>query len=271
MLPLASGKVSKDLKTNFYIIIYMWYHLRVSVDDKEKAKDVIDLYLGNFPVNAYVFGYEEKDDNHHFHGHIKYDDDYDPTVPKNKVKRSEFFKKLKSKGIVPDKTESNYHEVCKDEKKNLAYVIKDCDIIGPIFNIDEDDIEEARQTVERIEAEKKTPMKDQLLNLWLPKQRIFMTRLEAFIFIDQYHIDRNYLPPNMTNKIQYALYIIYKYHSINNYELNEESYKLIGSFMNIHEKEAETSYNTTNFITVSYDEKVKQSPSVVPSVVNIRC
>lgn len=248
----------------------MWYHLRVSLNDRNNAEEVIDNFLGSFPLKSYIFAYEEKEDNKHIHGHIQYDDEYDPTLAKIKVKRSAFFKKMKAEQLVPDKSEASYHEVCKDDIANLAYIMKDCDIIKE-HDIPEEMRVEAEERKTRIQIEMKMTMKEQLLNLWLPKQRIFMSRLEAFIFIDQYHTDRNYLPPNMTNKIQYALYIIYRYHSINNYELNEESYKLIGSFMNIHEKEAETSYSTTNFITVSYDEKVKQSPSVDPSVVNIRC
>jgi len=248
----------------------MWYHLRVSVDQPDSANAVIEYFIEAFPISSYIFGYEEKEDNKHFHGHIKYNNDYDPTEPKHKVKRSEFFKKMKKLGYVIDKTEASYHEVCRDETKNLAYVIKECQILKS-FDIDEELLEEARNTVSRIEKEKNMPMKEQLLELWLTKQRIFMSRLEAFVFIDQYHVSRNYLPPNMTNKIQYALYIVYKYHSINNYELNEESYKLIGSFQNIHEKECETSYNTINFIASAYDKKVQTIPPVSPSNNSISC
>lgn len=239
----------------------MYYHLRVSVNDIESARDVIEIYSHTFPLASYVFGYEEKEDNKHFHGHISYEEGYDPTLPKNKVKRSELFKKLKLKGLIPDKTESNYHEACKDEKANLAYVMKECNIIGIIFNIDEELIEEAKQKIERIETEKKMSMKEQLLNAWLPKKRLFTSRLEAFVFIDTYHVERDYLPPNMTNKIQYALYIIYKVHTMEKYNFTQESYKLIGSFQNIHEKEAEDSANQINFITSSYDEKIIENQS----------
>lgn len=232
----------------------MWYHLRVSVADAPDATEVIENYLTVFPVEAYLFAYEEKEDNHHFHGHIKYESDYDPTAPKNKVKRSEFFKKMKKLELVPDKTESNYHEVCKDELKNLAYCIKDCHILSQ-YNISEQQLLEAEEYKDRIQTEIKTPMKEQLLNEWLKKDRCFVNRLEAFVFIDSYHIERDYLPPNMTNKIQYALYIIYKWHNIYKCILTEESFKLIGSLQNIHNNEAHESYVSINHIVSSYDEK----------------
>lgn len=233
----------------------MYYHLRVSVSESpDDANAVIEAFINTFPLTSYIFGYEVVEDNFHFHGHIQYDPSFDPTAAKNKVKRSEFFKKMKKLEYVPDKNESNYHEVCKDEMKNLAYVIKECHILR-CHNIDEEIINQAKSTVDRIETEKNQKMKDQLLNAWLPRERLFVSRLEAFIFIDTYHVQRDYLPPNMTNKIQYALYIIYKIHEIEKYEFTENSYKLIGSFMNIYEKEATESASTINFMTISYDEK----------------
>lgn len=236
----------------------MWYHLRVSLNERPDAEGVIEYYLEAFPVKAYIFAYEEKDDNKHMHAHIMYDDGYDPTEPKNKVKRSEFFKKMKKLEFVPDKTESNYHEVCKDEIKNLAYCIKECDIIKEL-DIPEDMRTLAEERHDRIENEKNQKMKDQLLNAWIPMKRLFTSRLEAFVFIDTYHIDRDYLPPNMTNKIQYALYIIYKIHKLNNYVFDNESYKLIGSFQNINEREVETSSTVLHHMTNNYDVIVKSS------------
>jgi len=188
----------------------MYYHIRVSLNEPSDADGVIEYFLLAFPVKSYAFGLEEAgDNNHHIHGHIEYEDDFDPTLPKNKVKRSEFFKKMKKMEFVPDKTESNYHEVCRDEEKNLAYVIKDCHVIS-VYNIDEATLELARNRVERIEGEKGLKIKEQLLNAWMPMQRLFTSRLEAFVFIDKYHVDRDYLPPNMSMKLQYAIYILHK-------------------------------------------------------------
>lgn len=238
----------------------MWYHLRVSVKERPVCEGIIEYFLAAFPLEAYVFGYEEKDDNLHIHGHIKYIETFDPTQSKNKVKRSEFFKKMKKMDFVPDKNESNYHELARDEIKNMAYCMKDCDIIKE-YNLPEDQKALALEYSEKIEIEKSTKMKDQLFNEWLPKKRNFTNKLEAYVFIDTYHVKRNYMPPCMTNKIQYALYIIYKLHELYNWDLNEESYKLIGSFQGIHEREAHDSYTQVNFIVSSYDEKLNP-PSV---------
>lgn len=232
----------------------MWYHLRVSVNERSNAEPIINDFLNEFPLKSYFFAYEEKEDNRHFHGHIMYVEGYDPTEAKNKVRRSAFFKKMKKNSLVPDKTESNYHEVCKDELKNLAYCMKDCDIIKE-YGIPEELKIEAEEYKDRIQTEIKTPMKEQLLNEWLKKDRCFVNRLEAFVFIDTYHIERDYLPPNMTNKIQYALYIIYKWHKIYKCALTEESFKLIGSLQNIHNNEAHESYTSINHIVSFYDEK----------------
>lgn len=213
MLPLARGKVSKPFKELLSILLYImsipWYHLRVSVDDADSANGVIEHLLASFPIEKYIFGYEEKDENKHFHGHIQYDPTFDPTLPKNKVKRSEFFRKMKKLEFVPDKTEASYHEVCRDEFKNLSYVIKECHVLKS-YGIDEDILEEAKNYSARVENEKNMPMKEQLLQAWSWRKRLFLDKMEAFMFIDEYHVSRDYLPPNFTNKIQYALYIVYK-------------------------------------------------------------
>lgn len=231
----------------------MFYHLRVSVTSRDRADELIDLFNGVFPLYAYVFGFESKDENLHIHGHIQYQPDFDPTQSKNKVKRSEFFKKMKALELVPDKNESNYHEVCKDELKNLAYVIKDCDVLRS-HNISEDLMRDAEERVSQITEEKKTPMKEQLYSEWIRRDRLFCDKLEAFIFIDNYHVERDYLPPNMTNKIQYSLYIIIKFSKLRGYSLlDRETYKLIGALNSVREHEAMDSYVCTSGLT-HYDE-----------------
>lgn len=229
-----------------------WYHLRVSVNEPDDSNFVIEQYIESFPVSSYIFGYEEVDSNRHFHGHIQYEPDYDPTLSKNKVKRSEFFKKMKKLEVVCDKTEASYHEVVRDEFKNLAYVIKECQILKS-YNIDEELLEQAKNYSEQVEKEKKQPMKEQLLQEWKWRNRLFVDKLEAFMFIDEYHVDRDYLPPNFTNKIQYALYICYK---LKHLLPNIEYYKLISSLNGIRMED----YDLTVYRSVNErDNELKES------------
>lgn len=220
-----------------------WYHLRVSVNEPDDANFVIEHFIEAFPVQNYIFGYEEKDDNRHFHGHILYEDDYDPTLSKCKVKRSEFFRKMKKLEVVPDKSEASYHELCRDEFKNLSYVVKECQILK-CSGIDESKLEEAKAYSARIENEKSTPMKEQLLIAWKWRNRIFKNKMEAFMFIDEYHIQRDYLPPNFTNKIQYALYIVYKMVSLKPNTL--EFHSLVASLNGIRD----TDYDYTELLSL---------------------
>lgn len=230
-----------------------WYHLRVSVNDADSANGVIEHFIEYFSLSSYIFAYEEKGDNKHFHGHIQYESDFDPTLPKNKVKRSEFFKKMKKLDFVPDKTEASYHEACRDEFKNLSYIVKECYVLKQ-YGIDESLLEEAKNNSARIELEKKTSMKEQLLVDWKWRNRLFVDKLEAFMFIDEYHINRDYLPPNFTNKIQYALYIIYKLKHLKKDDIH--FYQLISSLNGIRE----TDYNLTVYKEVEeYDNDIRES------------
>lgn len=233
----------------------MFYHLRVSLTSRDHAQQLIDNYLSVFPLYAYLFCFESKDDNLHIHGHIQYEQDYDASLNKNKVKRSEFFKKMKGLNLVPDKNESNYHEQVKDELKNLAYVMKDNDLIT-MHNISEEKLEEARLRVDNITNEQRLTMKEQLYNAWSLKERLFVDKLEAYIFIDQYHVERDYLPPNMTNKNQYALYIVYKLSSVNRWPITEETGKLIASFNGIREEDYARSLSASSHVQY-YDNLVK--------------
>lgn len=241
-----------------------WYHLRVSVNDPDSANYVITEYLKVFPVSSYIFGYEVVDENKHFHGHLQYSPDFDPTLSKNKVKRSEFFKKMKKHGSVPDKTEASYHEEARDILKNLAYCIKECNILLQA-GMDEELLEQAKNYSERVEKEKKTPMKQLLLDSWKRRNRLFLDKFEAFMFIDSYHVERDYLPPNFTNKIQYALYIVYKLRHLKNDDI--QFYKLVSSLNGIRD----TDYDLTdikkmeeldNDTLSSYVEESSQNDSV---------
>lgn len=216
-----------------------WYHLRVSVNDPDSANFVITEYLKVFPVSAYIFGYEEVGENKHFHGHLQYFPDFDPKLPKNKVKRSDFFKKMKKEEAVPDKSEASYHEEARDVLKNLAYCIKECKILFQC-DIDEDFLEQAKNYSEKVEKEKKICMKQLLLDAWKPRNRLFLDKLEAFMFIDSFHVERDYLPPNFTNKIQYALYIVYKLRHLKNHDI--QFYKLVSSLNGIRD----TDYDLTD-------------------------
>lgn len=186
------------------------YHLRYSVNSREDGFSVLEEYLASFPVYRIITTYEEKDDNKHCHSHIQYKETYDPTTNASKVKRTTFFKKMKEKGFIPDKPEASYHELLKKtELENIAYIIKDNDIIYQ-DGIEPELLEEAQNYSLRVETEKKTPMKHQLQKLWADKNGIPLNKQQLYLFIDTYHIERDYLPPNMSQKLQYAIYILHK-------------------------------------------------------------
>lgn len=188
----------------------MLYHLRVSVISRDTALKVVELFKAKFKLSKIVCSFETaNEDNFHLHFHLEYEDE-DASSNAHKTKRSEFFKKLKKEKLIPDIENAVYHSpLKKTEKENLSYVIKDKDVLYK-YGIPEDVYAEAEEYSERINEEKKQSMKEQLLNAWKWRQRLFIDKLEAFMFIDSYHVERDYLPPNFTNKIQYALYIVYK-------------------------------------------------------------
>lgn len=186
------------------------YHLRYSVNDRDKGEEVLDLYLKAFPVWRIIASYEEVEDNLHIHCHIEYKEHFDATCNAAKVKRTTFFKKMKEKELIPDKPESSYHEsLKKTELENIAYVIKDKDIIYE-DGIGSELLEKAKNYSIRVETEKSTKMKHQLQQLWVQKNGIPLNKQQIYMFIDFYHIQRDFLPPNMSQKLQYAIYILHK-------------------------------------------------------------
>lgn len=187
-----------------------YYHLRFSVVSKDMALPIVSRFKEAFPISSIAVGYETVDDNLHIHCHITYKEGFDPDENKVKTKRCALTKKLKKENLIPDIPNASYHEVGKKtDLDNLAYCLKDRDILL-LENIDESLVKEALSQVDRIQKEQNTKMKEQLLSAWKWRGRLFADKMEAFMFIDYYHVERDYLPPNMTLKLQYAIYIIMK-------------------------------------------------------------
>lgn len=244
-----------------------YYHLRFSVSSKDNALPVVSRFKAVFPISSLAVGYETVDDNLHIHCHIVYKDGFNPDENKVKTKRSALTKKLKNEGLIPDIPNASYHEAGKKtDLKNLAYCLKDRDILL-LENIDENLVKEALKESDRIEEEKTTKMKDQLLADWQWRDRLFSDKLEAFMFIDEYHIARDYLPPNMTLKLQYALYIIYKtktHETLEKYQLLASMYSVkeeyVGNIFANHKSYKERDNDLKNAIS---DDDLRIDPNEV--------
>ncbi len=119
---------------------------------------------------------------------------------------------VKSMGLQGSK--ELYVKKTKDLKAHLVYLTKDLDIVIDQWK-NKEILEEALKETERINAEKGTKMKHQLLS--------HIQQLEpgdtssGILSIEQiameiigYHVKRDYLPPSRTLLTQYTVYIITK-------------------------------------------------------------
>jgi len=108
-----------------------------------------------------------------------------------------------------------YVKEIKDLKKHTTYILKDMEVIVNSWP-DKEFIAECQKDTERINTEKKTKMKHQLLNYAETviykdiKDPTEVNVNELFCAIIHYHVGRDYLPPSRTLLTQYASYIITK-------------------------------------------------------------
>lgn len=174
------------------------YHLRVSVD-RETGKKLAKEYISKWSVKKYAFAFEQVGDNVHIHGHIEYTNE----KPSKQI-LSQWMKQWN-----PNKKKSFYYHkhLVKEEIHNMAYVTKDKDIL--LTNFTKEELAKCREVQERIEDEKKTPMKQQLVKYCSDKITDNMTLSEVYKLILEYHIERDYLP-NANLIKSYVLYVCIK-------------------------------------------------------------
>lgn len=196
----------------------MEYHYRVTLVNEEGAQLVTAEILRVFgkSLKTYAIAYEvvtEKEgecENHHIHCHLEYLE-YDEVTYSQR--RQRMIKKLKDKKIVPDKNGAQYHEkLNKSRDNNLRYCLKGHNIIK--HNLTDNELEEVNKENERIENEKKIPMKQQLINEWFNENnngfyvRLPETKYILFNFIDKYHFKRDYLALTFSLLTSYAFAIL---------------------------------------------------------------
>lgn len=180
---------------------------------EKSAKPTFEAFLKVFKndLKSYAVGYEvvieAGAENHHIHCHLEYLK-YDETTYSKR--RQRLIKSLKEAQHVPDKNGAQYHEkLDKTRFQNLRYCLKGKNIIS--HNLTAEELEEVAKDNERIEAEKSKSMKEQLYENWIGQStRIFLSKGEAFQFIDEYHVERDYLPPTNSLLTQYSKFILIK-------------------------------------------------------------
>lgn len=198
----------------------MEFHYRVSVVSESVANSVCDAVYNMLKndLNTFACAYEVKDENHHIHCHIEYKTYNEEAFKK---RRQKLIQQLKEQQLVPNTKEAQYHEkLKKDRFSNLVYCLKGKKYLR--HNLQEDELKKIEEENDRIDLEKEQPMKIQLYNLWVANHnRFFFSKYEAYTFIDNYHVDRDYLPPTFSLKTQYAIFIIIKQNKTYNH--NPES------------------------------------------------
>jgi len=143
----------------------MSYHLRVTIT-RSDAPALIEKYLDAFHPMLYVFAYEEKDDNHHIHAHLEYNEN--KGVPAKQT-ISDFFKKNNLQGKY-------YHKsVKKDDNSNLLYVTKDLDIIR--HNVAELKMDEILNKTKAINKDKKLHARHKMLERVRAAQQEYLNEL----------------------------------------------------------------------------------------------
>lgn len=181
--------------------------------------DSDDQFIAELIYNDYAIAYECVDDNHHIHCHFEFNGKIQIDVFNKR--RQKFISQLKERQLVPNVKEAQYMEKLKKDKfSNLVYCLKGKDIIKHCLSPDE--LKKIEEENDRIDLEKEQPMKIQLYNLWVANHnRFFFSKYEAYTFIDNYHVDRDYLPPTFSLKTQYAIFILIKQNKTYNH--NPES------------------------------------------------
>lgn len=131
------------------------YHLRVT-GTKEQLISIIDKFIEKFTLNKYLFGYEEKGDNKHMHGHLEFID----TPSRQRI--SDFFKKHLPERIKGGAPLYYFKEVTKSKESNILYAMKEVDILK--HNLSNSQFELLMKKTEEINEDKKLDQRHKLLN-----------------------------------------------------------------------------------------------------------
>lgn len=124
------------------------YHIRVT-GERDKLKQLAELYVKQYKPVVYAFSYEEVDENHHMHGHLEY--------IKAPTKQS-ISQWMKGKGY----SGKYYHQDVKTtSEQNLIYICKDLDII--FHNLTAERFTELKTMTKAINDNKKMDQRHKLL------------------------------------------------------------------------------------------------------------
>lgn len=174
--------------------------MRITIS-RDEAKTFFPLLVKKFAVATYLCAFEKppnNPENEHIHCHLEMDNYKKSTM-------SDFMKKHNLTGKYYCKL------VRKTKHDNLVYIVKNNDILF-IENIEQSELDNALNETDRINDEKTIPMKHQLVNHWIKYNEnelvIPDNKLALYMFIGEYHTERDYLPPTFSLCNQYALYIV---------------------------------------------------------------
>ena len=89
-------------------------------------------------------------------------------------------------------------------------------------------LESVLEDVKKIDIERKTPMKDQLLKAFksLDITEDGIPTSQVYDMIIEYHLERGYLPPTRSLLMQYAMYVLIKSGTYKTSRVRSEIYDL---------------------------------------------
>ena len=189
----------------------------VNKDTKQFLKD-----LNNRAIK-YIWFKEKKKKSGllHYHGRLHIDSDIELESYEKKLRRdlSKFYKN--SKMINPwwvGKIQSVF--------KYNRYIAKEKDVYKT--NWSKEEIDSVLEDVKKIDIERKTPMKDQLLKAFKSLDITIdgIPTSQVYDMIIEYHLERGYLPPTRSLLMQYAMYVLIKSGTYKTSRVRSEIYDL---------------------------------------------
>lgn len=182
------------------------YHLRVT-GEKKQLTELVEQYIKQFKPSVYIFAYEEKDKNHHIHGHLEYS-----KLPKSfKQALSQW---MKSRGY----TGKYYHQqIVTTNEQNKLYITKDLDIIK--HNLTEEQMDQLKQATNEINEDKKLSQRHKLtqaFNDYLSTQdparvsKMYTELKDIAHWIMRYYLNKYDKEPPLAHIKGYTIYIASK-------------------------------------------------------------
>lgn len=166
------------------------FHLRIT-GSKEVLKPIIEFFIKKFDPTKYLFGFEQKDDNRHVHGHLEFEN------PPARQRISDFFKKHFNDDIISGRL-YYFKAIAKSKEANILYAMKEQDIIT--HNLTDEEYGRLMQKTKEIEEDKKLDQRHKLLNSFtksletkvkiLEETQKIINRLEAELDKDKKNIER---------------------------------------------------------------------------------